>query len=41
MKMNRVQFQSGLSKPQFLERYGTEAQCRAYPGVPVHAAHLS
>jgi ribosomal protein L37AE/L43A len=29
MKMNRVQFQSGLSMPEFLERYGTEAKCRA------------
>ena len=28
MKMNRVQFQPGLSMPQFYERYGTEAQCR-------------
>lgn len=27
MAMNRVQFQSGLSLPSFLERYGTEAQC--------------
>lgn len=27
MSMNRVQFQSGLSLPQFLARYGTEAQC--------------
>jgi len=29
MKMNRVQFQPGLSMPEFYERYGTEAQCRA------------
>jgi hypothetical protein len=29
MRMNRVQFQSGLSMPEFLERYGTEAKCRA------------
>ena len=29
MKMNRVQFQAGLSMPEFFERYGTEAQCRA------------
>ena len=29
MKMNRVQFQSGLSMPEFFERYATEAQCRA------------
>lgn len=27
MAMNRVQFQSGLSLPAFLERFGTEAQC--------------
>jgi transposase-like protein len=25
--MNRIQFQHGLSLPQFLERYGTESQC--------------
>ena len=29
MKVNRVQFQPGLSMPEFYERYGTEAQCRA------------
>ena len=29
MSMNRVQFQAGLSMPEFLERYGTEPQCRA------------
>lgn len=29
MAMNRVQFQAGLSMPEFLQRYGTEAQCRA------------
>jgi ribosomal protein L37AE/L43A len=29
MKMNRVQFQPGLSMPEFFERYGTEAQCQA------------
>jgi transposase-like protein len=27
MAMNRVQFQRGLSLPQFMERYGTEEQC--------------
>jgi len=27
MAMNRVQFQPGLSMPEFLQRYGTEAQC--------------
>jgi len=27
MAMNRVQFQSGLSLPRFLQRYGSEAQC--------------
>jgi ribosomal protein L37AE/L43A len=27
--MNRVQFQPGLSMPEFLERYGTESKCRA------------
>jgi hypothetical protein len=29
MKMNQVQFQPGLSMPEFFERYGTEAKCRA------------
>jgi ribosomal protein L37AE/L43A len=29
MKMNRVQFQPGLSMPEFIERYGTEAKCQA------------
>ena len=28
MKMNRVQFQAGLSMPEFYERFGTEAKCR-------------
>jgi ribosomal protein L37AE/L43A len=28
MTMNRVQFQAGLSMPEFFERYGTEAKCR-------------
>ena len=27
MAMNRVQFQHGLSMPEFLQRYGTEEQC--------------
>ncbi len=27
MAMNRIQFQPGLSMPEFLERYGTESQC--------------
>lgn len=27
MAMNRVQFQAGLSMPEFLKDYGTEAQC--------------
>jgi ribosomal protein L37AE/L43A len=27
MPMNRVQFQPGLSMPEFLQRYGTEEQC--------------
>ena len=34
MKMNRVQFQPGLSMPEFYERYGTEAQCRAALAAP-------
>jgi ribosomal protein L37AE/L43A len=29
MPMNRVQFQAGLSMPEFFDLYGTEAQCRA------------
>jgi len=29
MNMNRVQFQAGLSMPEFYQRYATEAQCRA------------
>jgi ribosomal protein L37AE/L43A len=29
MTMNRVQFQPGLSMPEFFERYGTESKCRA------------
>jgi ribosomal protein L37AE/L43A len=29
MPMNRVQFQAGLSMPEFLERYGTDALCEA------------
>ena len=29
MPMNRVQFQAGLSMPEFLELYGTEAKCQA------------
>ena len=27
MPMNRVQFQKGLSLPEFMKRYGTEEQC--------------
>ncbi len=27
MAMNRIQFQVGLSMPDFLKDYGTEAQC--------------
>jgi len=27
MAMNRIQFQPGLSMPEFLKGYGTEAQC--------------
>jgi ribosomal protein L37AE/L43A len=29
MSMNRIQFQPGLSMPEFYERYGSEAKCRA------------
>lgn len=27
MPMNRVQFQRGLSLPEFMHRYGTQEQC--------------
>lgn len=29
MAMNRIQFQAGVSMPEFFERYGSEAQCEA------------
>lgn len=29
MRINRVQFQPGLSMPEFFERYGSEAKCWA------------
>ncbi|NOU23331.1 MAG: IS1595 family transposase [Methyloglobulus sp.] len=29
MSINRIQFQHGLSLPEFLKRYGTETQCEA------------
>ena len=29
MAMNRIQFQPGLSLPEFIQQYGTEAQCEA------------
>jgi transposase-like protein len=29
MPMNRIQFQPGLSMPEFLKQFGTEAQCEA------------
>jgi hypothetical protein len=29
MPMNRIQFQPGLSMPEFLNRYGTEPSCEA------------
>jgi hypothetical protein len=29
MSMNRIQFQHGISLPEFLKQYGTEAQCEA------------
>ncbi|SFL46079.1 transposase, partial [Azotobacter beijerinckii] len=29
MSMNRIQFQPGLSMPEFLKYYGTQAQCAA------------
>jgi hypothetical protein len=27
MSMNRIQFQTGLSMPDFLSQFGTETQC--------------
>ena len=35
MAMNRVQFQSGLSMPEFFKRYGSEWQCAVAPEPPV------
>jgi hypothetical protein len=32
MSMNRIQFQPGLSMPEFLKQFGTEAQCEADTG---------
>ena len=29
MAMNRVQFEKGLSLPEFIQRFGTEGQCAA------------
>lgn len=29
MAANRIQFQKGLSQPQFMELYGTEEKCEA------------
>ncbi|MBL8393946.1 MAG: transposase, partial [Candidatus Accumulibacter sp.] len=29
MAMNRIQFQPGLSMPEFAQRFGTESQCAA------------
>ena len=29
MPMNRVQFQQGMSLPEFMQRFGTEMQCAA------------
>ena len=29
MSMNRIQFQAGLSMPEFLKQFSTEAQCEA------------
>ncbi len=27
MSMNHIQFQPGLSMPEFIQQYGTETQC--------------
>jgi hypothetical protein len=32
MSMNRIQFQPGLSMPEFLKQFSTEAQCEAELG---------
>ncbi len=29
MPMNRIQFQPGLSMPEFFEQYGSESRCEA------------
>ena len=29
MAMNRIQFQAGLSSPEFIQLYGTEENCEA------------
>ena len=29
MSMNQIQFQRGVSMPEFFERYGSEVQCAA------------
>ena len=29
MAKNRIQFQPGMSMPEFIAQYGTEAQCEA------------
>jgi hypothetical protein len=33
MAMSRIQFQPGLSMPEFLKDYGTEAQCGIRPSI--------
>jgi ABC-type phosphate transport system ATPase subunit len=40
MKMNRIQFQPGLSMPEFFERYGAESQCQAALQAALKAAAL-
>ncbi|CAK6698915.1 hypothetical protein ICNINCKA_02535 [Synechococcus sp. CBW1107] len=40
MAMNRIQFQSGLSLPQFMELYGTEEKCEAAFGEDALARRL-
>lgn len=35
MSMNRIQFQKGLSLPDFLERFGTEIQCKRSSAPPM------
>lgn len=41
MAMNRIQFQLGLSLPEFLKHFGTENTARGSPGANALAPGLS